>query len=120
MQPTPSQDELEGLWDEKTAARFLGVSVQFLQQDRAKSRRIPYIKLGKAVRYDPADVRAYVAQRKVRSAPRNTENREGDDPRLKNARVAEISPAAAPAFSMALRNSPIGPGRNNTARLTHT
>jgi excisionase family DNA binding protein len=54
------------LWDEKAAASFLGVSCDFLQQDRIKHRRIPFIKLGRAVRYDPADVRAYIEKCKVR------------------------------------------------------
>ena len=53
------------LWDEKTTAAYLGLSVEFLQQDRVKKRRIAAIKLGRAVRYDPADVRAYAMQCKV-------------------------------------------------------
>lgn len=56
------------LWDEKMAATFLGLSVEFLQQDRAKARRIPFIKLGRAVRYDPLDVRAYTERCKVGGA----------------------------------------------------
>ena len=47
------------LWDEKETARFLGVSVEFLQADRAKGRRIAFIKIGRAVRYDPSDVIAF-------------------------------------------------------------
>lgn len=48
--------ERDRLWGEKEVARFLGVSVEFLQSDRAHMRRIPFIKIGRAVRYDPADV----------------------------------------------------------------
>jgi hypothetical protein len=56
------------LWNERETARFLGVSVEFLQSDRAKARRISFIKLGRAVRYDPADVIAYKDANKVRAA----------------------------------------------------
>ena len=53
-------------WDEKKAAAFLGVSVKFLQEDRAGARRIPFAKLGRAVRYDPKDVQAYAESCKQR------------------------------------------------------
>lgn len=53
------------LWDEKTVAAYLSVSLYFLRQDRVVRRRIPFIKLGSAVRYDPADVQAYVRSVKV-------------------------------------------------------
>jgi hypothetical protein len=59
-------------WDEKKVAAFLGVSVKFLQVDRANSRRIPFAKIGRAVRYDPRDVQAYVEackQRRAAGAP---------------------------------------------------
>jgi hypothetical protein len=47
------------LWNEHEAARYLGVSVKFLQQDRAKAMRIAFVKIGRSVRYDPADLIAY-------------------------------------------------------------
>jgi hypothetical protein len=53
------------LWDEKETARYLGTSCEFLQADRARGRRIPYVKVGRAVRYDPADVLAYRDRCKV-------------------------------------------------------
>lgn len=59
-------------WTEKQAAGFLGVSVEFLQRDRLKRRRVPFIKLGWAVRYDPADVIAYRERCKVRDASSGT------------------------------------------------
>lgn len=61
-----AQPDLARLWGEKEAARYLGVSVEFLQADRAKARRIPYVKLGRAVRYDPVDVLAFKERCKVR------------------------------------------------------
>ena len=60
--------DLSRSWDEKETARFLGVSVEFLQADRARQRRIPFCKIGRAVRYDPADVIAYRELCKVRGA----------------------------------------------------
>lgn len=51
---------MESLLDERAAAQFLGVSVQFLQQDRHKGARIPFVKVGRAVRYQPDDLRAFV------------------------------------------------------------
>lgn len=66
MESNPAPDTSR-LWGEREAARFLGVSVEFLQVDRSKARRIPYVKLGRAVRYDPADVIAYKDRCKVSS-----------------------------------------------------
>ena len=57
------------LWNERQAAKYLNCSVEFLQVDRARAKRIPFIKLGRAVRYDPLDVRAYAESRKVRGSP---------------------------------------------------
>jgi len=61
MQTSLSSIESSSLLDEKAVATYLGVSVEFLQQDRSKRKRIPFVKLGRAVRYDPADVKAYAA-----------------------------------------------------------
>lgn len=59
--PTPT----DRMWDEKEVARFLGLSVEFLQQDRAKNIRIPFLRIGRAVRYDPIDVVAFKESCKV-------------------------------------------------------
>lgn len=56
------------LWTEMVTAQYLGVSVEFLQQDRHTKRRIPFIKIGRSVRYDPADVLAYKERSKVAAA----------------------------------------------------
>ena len=56
-------------WDEKKVAAYLGVSVKFVQQDRTDKRRIPFVKLGRAVRYDPKDVKAYAESCKVCGVP---------------------------------------------------
>jgi excisionase family DNA binding protein len=57
------------LWNERQAAKYLNCSVEFLQADRVRAKTIPFIKLGRAVRYDPVDVKAYAESRKVRGSP---------------------------------------------------
>jgi hypothetical protein len=57
----------EALLRERDAANFLGVSMKFLQTDRRKWKRIPFVKLGFIVRYDPADLIAYRDSCKVRA-----------------------------------------------------
>lgn len=52
-------------WDEKKAAPYLGVSVKWLQQARCQGRGPKYIKIGKCVRYNVADLDAYIASRTV-------------------------------------------------------
>ena len=49
------------LLDEYAMAERLSVSVSFLQKDRRKARTIPFIQLGKAVRYDPEAVSVAMA-----------------------------------------------------------
>ena len=69
MQTTCNQTNqpFEPFWDEKAVATYLGVSVEFLQQDRVRTVRIPFVKIGRAVRYDPADVRTFANSCKVRA-----------------------------------------------------
>jgi len=42
-----------------------GLSTETLAQWRSQKRGIPYLKIGRAVRYDPADVQAYLEGCKV-------------------------------------------------------
>jgi predicted DNA-binding transcriptional regulator AlpA len=37
-----------------------GLSIETLAQWRSQRRGIPYLKIGRSVRYDPADVQAYL------------------------------------------------------------
>ena len=56
------------LCNEKQAARYLGMSVSFLQTDRGKKKRqIPFVKIGSAVRYDPADLDVFLKRARRRS-----------------------------------------------------
>jgi excisionase family DNA binding protein len=41
-------------------ANLTGLSLETLAQWRSQKRGIPYLKIGRAVRYDPSDVQAYL------------------------------------------------------------
>ncbi len=52
-------------------AELMGLSVETLAQWRSQRRGIPYLKIGRAVRYDPTDVQVYLEGCRVSvSAPR--------------------------------------------------
>ena len=57
---TPSL-EGNGLWNYKQVAAYLSVS-----ESQAKRLLIPCIKLGRSVRFDPAEVRDWVSAHSVR------------------------------------------------------
>ena len=44
----------------KEVANLTGLSLETLAQWRSQKRGIPYLKIGRAVRYDPSDVQAYL------------------------------------------------------------
>jgi excisionase family DNA binding protein len=46
-------------------ATITGLSMETLAQWRSQKRNIPYLKMGRAVRYDPADVQAYLEDCRV-------------------------------------------------------
>ena len=48
----------------KEAARFLGVSVAFLERDRWAGAEIPFVRVGsRGVRYRRSDLEAYIQSR---------------------------------------------------------
>lgn len=51
---------LPALMDQRRAADYLGVSTKWLERDRWIGATIPYVKIGRAVRYRAADLAAYV------------------------------------------------------------
>lgn len=56
----------QGLIDERAAAPLLGLSVRTLQNDRVTGRfQIPYVRIGRAVRYRPGDLKRWVDARVV-------------------------------------------------------
>lgn len=66
MSTTVREIQLEPLLDEKQLARITRQSLASIRRDRQFGRGVPFIRVGqKLVRYDPADVRAYLAGRKI-------------------------------------------------------
>ena len=57
---------LDLLLDPMQVAKVLGVSLRLVRR-LVNERRIPYVKVGKLVRFEPADVKKYVATCKVES-----------------------------------------------------
>ncbi len=51
---------LNDLLKPEEVANLTGLSQETLAQWRSQKRGIPYLKVGRAVRYDPADVQAYL------------------------------------------------------------
>jgi len=50
---------------ERELAAIVRKSLSALRQDRSKNVGIPFIKCGRNVLYDPADVQAYIDSRRV-------------------------------------------------------
>lgn len=61
MTINPSQDagNLESLIDERALARRWSISTRTLQNQRVAGRGLPFVKIGRAVRYRIADVIAF-------------------------------------------------------------
>ena len=56
-------DREDNFMTEREVAQFLNRSVRTLRNDRWLGRGIPYVKVGRTVRYRFADVQAYVNSR---------------------------------------------------------
>lgn len=54
---------MEILLNQKQVAAMLGMSEAWMEQGRFKGTGIPYIKIGRAVRYRPIDVQGYLDMR---------------------------------------------------------
>ncbi|MGC4115843.1 MAG: helix-turn-helix domain-containing protein [Myxococcales bacterium] len=52
-------DEGENLWDVRRAARFLAKSSSWVYRE-AEARRLPHRKIGRTLRFIPAELRAWV------------------------------------------------------------
>lgn len=57
----PQHTDLHDLLTPDQVASITGLSKETLAQWRSQRRGIPYLKIGRAVRYDPADVQQYLA-----------------------------------------------------------
>ncbi len=51
--------------DEKQVAALTGLALSTLRNDRSTQRRIPYIKVGRSVRYSLDDVIAFMERHKI-------------------------------------------------------
>jgi excisionase family DNA binding protein len=51
---------LQELLTSEEVAEITGLSNETLAQWRSQKRGIPYLKIGRAVRYDPAEVQSYL------------------------------------------------------------
>lgn len=61
----PHQPRLTPWLNEKQVAEHLSCSLSKLRQDRHRCRGVPYVKLGRAVRYSLTDVEAYMSQHRI-------------------------------------------------------
>ncbi len=60
--------ENRNLLNEEQAAERLGVKVKTMQQWRHFGRGPKYVKVGRLVKYQPADIEAYIKSRTVNPA----------------------------------------------------
>jgi excisionase family DNA binding protein len=56
---TQTHDPGPGLLDVSAAAAYLSTGVPFIRR-LVRERRVPYVKLGRLVRFDPADLDAFI------------------------------------------------------------
>ena len=71
-QPTPALDApLQPLMDITEVAHVLGVDVRHVRRLVAE-RRIPFIKWGHLLRFDPDELRAWLEDRRVHASDRHT------------------------------------------------
>ncbi len=52
--------------NEHEVAEATGLSLSTLRNDRWKREKLPYIKIGKSVRYDENDVESYMDSHKIK------------------------------------------------------
>lgn len=66
--------------DEKTVSETLGVALATLRNARSAGRGLPFFKIGKSVRYDIADVLAFLEKNRVDpgAVPRRGRPAKGD------------------------------------------
>ena len=65
-------DPRPNLMTETDVSRYLGISKKKLQKDRQKGIGVPYIKVGRCVRYLPSDCQDFVQRNRVDPSLMNT------------------------------------------------
>jgi predicted DNA-binding transcriptional regulator AlpA len=81
---------MDDLLNSKKAAAFLGVSERTLERLRTAGEGPKYVKFGMVVRYDPADILAWIEGRKRASTSECEGERQG--PRRRKVRTAPAEP----------------------------
>lgn len=56
---------VNGLLNQREAARYLGVSERFLEKGRVSGRAPRFVRVGRSIRYDLDDLRNWVDSRKA-------------------------------------------------------
>jgi predicted DNA-binding transcriptional regulator AlpA len=51
--------------NETEVAKLIGLHVQTLRNQRCACKGFPYLKIGRAVRYDPKDIREFLDARRI-------------------------------------------------------
>jgi len=64
-------DDLPRYLTEKEVAKMTGLSLSTLRNARFQSRGLPYVKIGRSVRYSLVDVIDYMERRKVLACDEN-------------------------------------------------
>jgi len=55
--------EMEALLKEQELASLLNLSLSMIRKDRRLGRGVPFVRMGRSIRYRPEDVRAYMNPR---------------------------------------------------------
>jgi FMN phosphatase YigB (HAD superfamily) len=58
----------DDLIDERAAARILGMSTAWLQRDRWAGATVPFVRMGRAIRYRVGTLRDEIRKRTVQAA----------------------------------------------------
>lgn len=67
--PSSSETRTEPLCDEAATALALGLSPATLIAHRSRRKPLlPFVRIGRAIRHDPADIRAFIAAHKTGAA----------------------------------------------------
>ena len=59
------EQENEGYWKEEHVSDCTEFKVQTLRNHRHEGRGIPYLKIGRSIRYKPSDVRAFMEKCRI-------------------------------------------------------
>ena len=60
MRSQPITIDSDGLLDQKQVARIIRMSTKFLEARRVRGGGIPYVKIGRLVRYRRADIEQWI------------------------------------------------------------